>query len=205
MPLLITNNIASDTIVGVWRMDETEEQLLDLHPSIACYLDELNSRYGAPKRRLEWLTVRALMAAMFPTDTPLITYASDGRPLISSNGCISISHTKGYVALMVAESGRVGVDIERRGRSIAHLRHHILRQNENADGEDDLLTRWCAKETIYKMFPDDHLSTNQIHTSIAFCNGVWRGKAVNMKRNIEVELQRMTHEYFILVCAHLPV
>lgn len=43
--------------------------------------------------------------------TPIISHNSDGKPFIEGYN-ISISHTKGYVAIIISRFFEVGVDIE---------------------------------------------------------------------------------------------
>ena len=80
-------------------------------------------RFTAAHRRLEWLAVRVLLYTLSGEEKE-IAYHPSGKPYLADDSAsISISHTKGYVAVALGLPGReVGVDIEQYGAvSYTHL------------------------------------------------------------------------------------
>ena len=69
---------------------------------------------------------------------------------------ISISHTKGYVAVLLSEPGkRVGIDIECYSERVRKVAHKFMREDEKKSlfkGTEtwSLLLHWSAKETMFK-------------------------------------------------------
>ena len=84
-------------------------------------------RFTAAHRRLEWLAVRVLLYTLSGEEKE-IAYHPSGKPYLADDSAsISISHTKGYVAVVLGLPGReVGVDIEQYGE-----RNKITQFNEN--------------------------------------------------------------------------
>mgnify|MGYP000016543064 CR=1 FL=1 len=68
--------------------------------------------------RLEWLAVRVLLYTLSGEEKE-IAYHPSGKPyLADASASLSISHTKGYVAVVLGLPGReVGIDIEQYGES----------------------------------------------------------------------------------------
>ena len=203
MPLFFRKNLDANTQLGIWKMDETEEQLFEHHPFLKRFEDEVNTRFHNKTRRLEYLSIRVLTAFLIEDTTYSISYTKDGKPLLSDGRHISISHTKEYAAVIVSTTSQVAVDIERKGRNLQRIRSHFMRKDEVANNDDELLIHWCAKETMYKLFPDDHLMTEEIQ--VVFTKDTDRKSltGINIKKNISVNLhcidfQHLTITYSIL-------
>lgn len=109
------------------------------------------------QRRKEWLAARLLA---YEKLGGRIGYEPSGRPLLlspsglSSDRHISISHTSGWAALMVAD-GPCGIDIEPAGRSAERVAGRIVSAGEIALAtplfpQNPALLVWCAKEAAYK-------------------------------------------------------
>ncbi len=82
---------------------------------------------------------------------------SSGKPyLADASASLSISHTKGYVAVVLGLPGReVGIDIEQYGERVRKVAHKFMREDEQPSvfrGTDtwSLLLHWSAKETMFK-------------------------------------------------------
>ena len=95
---------------GIWKMEEPIDVLLGLLPERAYYEEELQ-RFNAPHRKQEWLSVRALLFRLLGMHKE-VCYEPSGKPYLADNSYfISISHTKGYVAVILSEEKPVGIDI----------------------------------------------------------------------------------------------
>lgn len=143
-----------DCLIGIWRMDETEEQLRSLLPE---ELVRQASRFTAPHRRMEWLSVRLLLQTLLGSSSPEIQYTAAGAPFLSDHSCsISISHTRGYVTVLLAPPcRRVGIDIEQWGERVCKIASRFVRDDEEIQlfresPVASLLLHWSAKETLFK-------------------------------------------------------
>lgn len=109
------------------------------------------------QRRKEWLAARVLAHEELGGR---IGYEPAGRPLLlspsglPSDRHISISHTSGWAALMVADRP-CGIDIEPAGRHAERVAGRISSAEEIALAtplfpQNPALLVWCAKEAAYK-------------------------------------------------------
>lgn len=137
---------------GVWKMEETYEALCDMLPvSLA---EEAELRFSALHRRMEWLSVRALLCELAGRNLE-IAYRPSGKPyLAGSSVSIGISHTRGYVAVILGTKS-VGIDIEQYGPRVRKVAARFMRPDEQVvafEGDDtwSLLLHWSAKETMFK-------------------------------------------------------
>ena len=151
--------------LGLWQMDESPEQLFDLYHHLLPYRSSLDDKYKNDGRKLEFLAIRALMYEMLRVNGAskgLLSHAGDfthngqGKPLFRGYH-VSISHTKGYAALILSKKSEVAVDIEYMSDRVERIASKFLRKDERADSLDAKLVHWCAKETVFKLFSEENL------------------------------------------------
>lgn len=154
MPLFLEHTTSSFRW-GIWRVEESPEELLSMLPRQEVYKESVR-RFTAVHRRLEWLAVRVLLYTLLGEEKE-IAYYPDGKPYLADTSVsFSISHTKGYVAVVLGEPGReVGIDIEQYGERVRKVAHKFMREDEVASpfrGTDtwSLLLHWSAKEAVFK-------------------------------------------------------
>lgn len=147
MPLVYRSELPNG-LIALWKIDESETELALLcTPRERIYASE---RLTAGNRRKEWLAWHALLHETAPqaeTD-----YDPDRAPVLKSGGYIGVSHTKGYAAVIIAETP-CAVDIELRNRNFLKAAPKYLSPDERQrfGTEGDLPGKiWCAKETLYK-------------------------------------------------------
>ena len=137
-----------------WEITETVEDLLALftHPD---YMKKgLKDFSSNTTRQKEWLATRLLLKEALGDDVK-ISYTVSGRPfLIGSTQHISISHTRKYVLLALAQEP-FGVDIEVWGSRALRLQQKFLSPDEacllHSKEADEIAVRlWSAKESCYK-------------------------------------------------------
>lgn len=111
-------------------MDETPDELLNMLPHQEAYLAGLQ-RFSAERRRLEWLSVRVLLFTLLGEEKE-IAYHPSGKPYLADRSAsVSISHTKGYVSVIVGGPDReVGIDIEQYGERVHKVAHKYMRADE---------------------------------------------------------------------------
>ena len=107
-------------------------------------------------RKKEWLASRVLLASL-NGEEQTVQYKSTGAPFLKDSSVpLSISHTKGYVAVQLYELGAAGIDIEYRSDRVKKIRSRFMSEVEDAticstNDADQLLLYWCAKETLFKL------------------------------------------------------
>lgn len=150
---------------GIWKLEETSDELFSLLKNKEAYLSQLEQIHSEVRRK-EWLACRVLLQE-FVDSSIMIAYKTNGAPyLLNSNLCISMSHTKGYVAVLLQEHPVVGIDIEYRSTRVQKIRSRFMSEIEESsldkDNEvDHLLLHWCAKETLYKMIGQEDVDFRQ--------------------------------------------
>ncbi len=145
---------------GIWKMEEPIDTLFSLLPDILKKSCEAEiQRFTSQTRKLEWLSVRVLFYSLVQQELQ-IGYSAEGKPfLIGHPAYISISHTRGYVAVILSKSSLVGIDIEQYGERVQRVANRFIRPDEKveayrADLIWGLLLYWSAKETIFKSMED---------------------------------------------------
>jgi 4'-phosphopantetheinyl transferase len=169
MPLIFLKHIEQGRI-GLWEISEELEELIQY-----AHLSESDKasycEISALHRKKEWLAVRALLNKLYP-QAPRINYHGDGRPHLETGEFqISISHTKGFVAVLLHKTASPGIDIELSSRDVERVASRFLSDQEMEACRNGSqyanrmgLIHWCAKEAIFKMIP---LSNIQFATDIS--------------------------------------
>ncbi len=156
MPLLYKSE---KPLLGIWKMDESLEEMRTMLPERTWKeLHEIDHapHFSSESRWKEWMTSRLLLKALLG-EVVGITHDASGMPrLTSTTYHISISHTRGYAAVLLAEKNRTGIDIEYRSERVKKVRSRFLSPSEEAfitlsSETEQLLICWCAKETLYKI------------------------------------------------------
>ena len=93
MPLFLQHTTPSYQW-GIWKTDETLDNLLAMLPHREAYLEGMQ-RFTAEHRRLEWLAVRVLLYTLLGEEKEIAYYPSGKPYLADGSASISISHTKG--------------------------------------------------------------------------------------------------------------
>ena len=176
--------------LGLWQMEETAEQLLEQYPHLQSYRSTLEEKYKSDGRKLEFLAIRALMYEVLKCNGAskgLLSHAGDithneaGKPLFRGYH-ISITHTKGYAALILSKTHEVAVDIEHFSDRVERIADKFLRKDEKAEGLDSLLVHWCAKETTFKLFSEDNLLFQDMRVKPFDTMADWSCDVENLKR-----------------------
>lgn len=155
MPIVSVERIGADVQLGLWRMEETAEALVAAHPQLEPVL-EMAAAYHSPVRRLEVLAVHALLFLLTGDTTLRIGHDERGVPLVPG-WQISLSHTRGFAAVVLSRSHRVAVDIEYRSNRVERIADRFIRTDEQAEDVRSKLIHWSVKETVYKLFTEEDL------------------------------------------------
>ncbi|ATP58571.1 4'-phosphopantetheinyl transferase [Pedobacter ginsengisoli] len=189
MPVVFNKNIDEDTILAVWKIEETEEQLISGLQLKQHELDVIASLNNG-KRRLHWLSTRVLLRTMLNTSEYIDCRMDEhGKPYLPNLGYhISLSHSYDYASVIVGKKKKVGVDIELIKHKIKSIKNKFLSDSELAqkqigDNTNGLYVCWCAKEAIYK----------------------WHGrKGLEFKRDIHIKPFKLKDEGGLNALVDLP-
>ncbi|WP_379087640.1 4'-phosphopantetheinyl transferase family protein [Pedobacter sp. UC225_65] len=189
MPIVFNKRIDDETILAVWKIEETEEQLLSSLQLKQHELDVIASLSNG-KRALHWLSTRVLLRTMLNTADYIDCRMDEhGKPyLVNSTTHISLSHSYDYAAVIVSKNKKVGVDIELIKHKIKSIKHKFLSdvelaQKQIGDNTNGLYVSWCAKEAVYK----------------------WHGKkGLEFKQHIHIKPFKLKGEGSLQVLVELP-
>lgn len=146
--MLVQKEKTENIIWGIWEITETTDELLSSlnHTGFA-------QNITSEKRLTEQAAVRVLLKIL-AKEEKIIEYTEEGKPYLSDRSYnISISHTKGYAAVILSAEARVGIDIEYISDKVKRVRSRFISKDEYIDENNDLihlLLHWSAKETMYK-------------------------------------------------------
>jgi phosphopantetheinyl transferase len=194
----------NDPLLGVWKIDESSDELL----SRLSRRDEMRlpGVVRTEKRRQEWWAVRVLLKELLGEET-LIAYRPDGAPFLPEKDLyISISHTKGYAAVILHGQCPVGIDIECLSGRIHRVRSRFMSPEEEemidaAQASEHLLLCWCAKETLFKLMGQRAVDFRQhLHLSPFACHASGRIVATETRtpRRASYALDYMVSRYFAM-------
>lgn len=149
MSLISIEQLGDDVQLGLWRIDEPESAIdYDRYPDLL--------QVHSPTRRLEKFAVRSLLHCMTGNEHLAIYHLSTQKPVVAGWN-LSLSHTRGYAAVMLSRQHQVAVDIEYMSPRVSRIVNKFIRSDEHAPTLIHQLVNWSAKETIYKFFSDQHL------------------------------------------------
>ena len=156
MGLYLRKTLENKAEISVWKITETEDELLQLSSVPADEMEEI-SLIRSESLRKQRLAVRALLNEVFE-DKVYLSHHDNGKPFLEN--CItniSITHTEKYVAIITHQEEDLGIDMESIDRDFTAVREKALSDEERDDLDDDderiseqLALYWCAKEAIFK-------------------------------------------------------
>lgn len=147
-------SFSGDLIWGIREIKESSNELLALLDRKDLYTSRISEMVSENRKR-EWLAVRVLLKDLIGEEKD-VSYTSAGKPYLKDNSfCISMSHTKGYVAVVLSKHNSVGIDIEYISPRIRKIASRFMSESETAgiskEYEDiHLLLHWSAKESLFK-------------------------------------------------------
>lgn len=190
MPLTRRQRLDDCTWLGIWKMDEPLESLKE-----TCRIDW--ARYKSGKRQREALTAHLLLSVLSGRDDLVINHMDDGAPIVDGYN-ISISHTMGWLAIVLSKGKRIGVDIEYCSDKVDHVAARFIREDEQNSSRNERLINWCAKEATYKYFHEQDLTFHEMRL-LHYRQGE-KGKAhmLNIRLGMEVEINYEVNDQFAL-------
>jgi phosphopantetheinyl transferase len=149
-------------ILGVWKIEEDIKTLLGM-----VVLDNGDKKkykgFASTSRRLEFLSVRALLAELLGKDAKIV-YNKNNKPFLKDGSrFISISHSHKLTAILCSTDEKVGIDLEYMSSNINAFAFKFLNRKEKVtkfseDRKYHLYIHWCAKESLYKICDKEGIS-----------------------------------------------
>jgi phosphopantetheinyl transferase len=153
MPLYLHKQVGEDTVLAIWKIAESKEELMNL---IGDHFHDSHPRH----EHLHWLASRVVLRQLFPGHRIEISKDEFNKPSLTFDEKpfhISITHSHEYAAVIVSAVKTVSVDMERFDERIQRVKHKFMRGEElqflDHRHEAEMLTAiWAAKETLYKYY-----------------------------------------------------
>ena len=165
------------------------------------------AKLKSPHRRIEWLAVRVLLKTL-TGDEKRVGYLPNGRPFLEDGSySLSISHTKGYVSVLLSSSqALVGIDIEQTGERVRKVAHKFVGPSEVISLYDNsdiwaLLLHWSAKESMFKCLdtPEvDFINHLHIHPFQVQSSGTFQAHETRTPSAREYTVHYLLHPDFVL-------
>ncbi|MEA3494985.1 MAG: 4'-phosphopantetheinyl transferase superfamily protein [Bacteroidota bacterium] len=156
MGVVLKRKEAFNTIIGVWKVEESIEKLradLILTKGEEAFFQRLNKG----KRNLHWLSSRVLLRDILNTKKFIDVKGDEhGKPhLINFDYELSITHSADYAAVIISKK-KVGIDIEQIKDVIKKISPKFMNEKELKEVKGKNLIKklyvyWCTKESIYKL------------------------------------------------------
>jgi len=162
MPLILKETFQEDCLFGIWEIQETYDELLSqihLYPGDK----ERLMVFGSDARRIEFVSVRALLKQLIGACGPIV-YSDNRKPYLhQSDYRISISHSRTLTAIMASKKKKIGLDLEYMSHKITDIEHRFINKDEYITKAPEkrkyhLYVHWCAKEALYKLCDKQDIS-----------------------------------------------
>ena len=194
------------SILGVWKIEEDLDSLLDL---VVLDSDETKRYKGfsSNSRKLEFLSVRALLSDLIGKEARIV-YNKNNKPFLKDGSrFISISHSHKLTAILLSTNEKVGIDLEFMSTNIAAIAFKFLNRNEKVTKEHDdrryhLYIHWCAKEALYKICDKEGISIRKNITIEPFNlkeSGEIKGQVHTDKVNESFDLYYSKYDNYAIV------
>lgn len=196
---------------GIWQVTESNLQLRRCLTASLPYDEEL-SHYRAACRQTEYLAVRVLLRTLLGEEKQ-IGHLDSGKPyLCDGSWRISISHTKGYVAVALHPAAEVGIDIEQVHERVRGVATHFVRSDElpgfsclsPSDQLYALLLHWSAKETIFKVLGCSNVDFREHLRIFPFplaAEGDFRAQEYRTPSRQQFQVSYLLHPHFVCTTA----
>jgi len=162
MGCITKHYLNGSSILGVWKIEEDINTLLDM---IVLDADDKKKYKGftSTSRRLEFLSVRALLAELLGKEAKIV-YNKNNKPFLKDGSrFISISHSHKLTAILCSTTEKVGIDLEYMSSNIGAFAFKFINRKEKVTKEPEarkyhLYLHWCAKEALYKICDKEGIS-----------------------------------------------
>ncbi len=194
------------SILGVWKIEEDLQVLLDF---VQLDLEEKKKydSFMSMSRKLEFLSVRALLAELLGKDARIV-YNKNNKPFLKDGSrFISISHSHKLTAILLSTNEKVGIDLEFMSSNISTFSFKFINRKEKITKNHDLrkyhlYIHWCAKEALYKICDKEGISVRKNLTIEPFDvqeSGEIKGYVRTKKINESFDLYYSKYDNYAIV------
>jgi 4'-phosphopantetheinyl transferase len=163
--LIRKEHTENGALLGIWKMDESKEELLQLFPThlrpkANSHLNTIRSE----RRSIEWLATRAMLFNLLGKEQIILNRVNGSPYLADEKYRISISHTKEYAAMLLHETAAVGIDIETFSERVVKIAEKFISDKEYIDPSHKVehqLLHWSAKESLFKLMNEEGIDFKQ--------------------------------------------
>lgn len=206
MGCITKHYLNESTILGVWKIEEDIDTLLGMVELDA----EEKKKYrifASTSRKLEFLSVRALLAELLGTEAKIV-YNKNNKPFLNDGSrFISISHSHKLTAILCSTTEKVGIDLEHMSSNIGAIAFKFLNHKEKITKDPEkrryhMYLHWCAKESLYKICDKEGISFRNNITIEPFEvkeSGECRGKVHTKKINESFDLHYTRYDNYAIV------
>ncbi|MFN3784382.1 MAG: 4'-phosphopantetheinyl transferase family protein [Spirosomataceae bacterium] len=178
MPLLYSKHISEQTVIYIWEITETVEELEQLTS-----LPYVRSHTPiSEKSQKEQIAARALLShACNELSLQVTDIQKDefGKPwLVGSDWHFSVSHTERFIAIVLDAKDAVGIDLEKPSPKVTKVLARICSEQEIQSVKDSTFEHcllWSAKEALYKLYGKRKVDFKK-HLKITRHETTWTGK-----------------------------
>ncbi len=174
-------------LLGIWEIKEDFDSLFSRLKLDADEIETLNG-FKNESRKIEWLSVRALINDMTGKDSRII-YNEFHKPFLKGNSFhISISHSHELTSILMSKNKKVGIDLEFMSHKISKLYDKFINQQELITSDPELIRyhlyiHWCAKEAMYKICDKQDINFKENLSILPFepkHDGCLKGRVLNI-------------------------
>ncbi len=194
------------TVLGVWKIEEDIKTLLD---SVVLEGEDKKKYkvFASNSRKLEFLSVRALLAELLGKDARIV-YNKNNKPFLKDGSrFISISHSYKLTAILLSTNEKVGIDLEHMSGNIGAIAFKFINRREKITREPEkrkyhLYLHWCAKEALYKICDKEGISIKRNITIEPFevkDSGEIKGRVQTDKINDSFDLFYTRYDNYAIV------
>lgn len=203
--LIRREHIDSGGLLGIWKMNESREELLMLFPEhmrsdAVDHVKDIRSE----RRTIEWLSTRILLFRLLDEEKTILNHA-DGKPFLEDGSHhISISHTKDYAAVLLHDTHPVGIDIEFRSERVKKVAEKFIADEEYIDPSQKTvhqLLHWSAKESLFKLMEENEIHFKYhlyIHPFTPVSKGIITATETKTDRNRTFNIHYEVHPDYVL-------
>lgn len=206
MGCITKHYLNESAILGVWKIEEDINTLLEL-----AVLDDSDLKkykvFASTSRKLEFLSVRALLAELLGKDARIV-YNKNNKPFLKDGSrFISITHSHKLTAILLSANERVGIDLEYMSTNIGAIAFKFINKREKITKESErrryhLYLHWCAKESLYKICDKEGINFRRNITIEPFAvkdSGEIKGKVHTDKINEIFDLFYTRYDNYAIV------
>jgi 4'-phosphopantetheinyl transferase len=145
------NFISSNQLL--WKLSETETELKNLlNPST--YSNSRLNLIKSTNQRKQFLGVQNLLK-LLKINSDTLFYDNNGKPHLSNNKFISISHSFDYCGVIISDT-KVGIDIEKFRPKILNISKKFISESDwnliKLNSVENVTKVWTIKEAVFKAF-----------------------------------------------------